>query len=346
MEQWVSECRIKRDGPHPLATRPIFESSDRRQVDNHLRRMALSSNPKVHLGAKGYFKHFSASFDDAIVHLTTNEAAIEVEGLVHENFYLIQLVLVGEDLREDETGDIRLLHPGDMIICRPGSRFKSSSSTNFVALTFQVDQAALARAAIKTTAADPQTDIEFGRRHVFAANQGAALARFMTLCCTEIDDGNLTSGVGDLNRTYGQALKTLILQTFEYKPPASPRLGSNSIIPYYVHRAEEFIRANHVDDLSIATIAGAAGVSIRTLQAGFKNARDSTPMTFLRDVRLERVRRDLLIAGNKGWSVTQIATDHGFTQLGQFSKDYRSVFGELPSQTRLRGSMVRTALGD
>jgi AraC-like DNA-binding protein len=308
--------------------------------------MALSSNQKVRLAAKGYFKHYSASFDDAIVHLTVNEAAIEVEGLVHENFYLVQLVLVGDELREDERGNARLLHPGDMIICRPGARFKSASSTNFVALSFQVDQAALARAAMKSAAPDPQSDLEFNRKYVFAANDGAALARFMTLCCTEIDDGNLTPGAGDLNRTYGQALKTLILQTFDYKPSVDLRIGSSSIIPYYVHRAEEFIRSNHVEDLSIAVIAATAGVSIRTLQAGFKNARNSTPMTFLRDVRLERVRRDLLIAGNKGWSVTQIATSHGFTQLGQFSKDYRTLFGELPSQTRLRGSMVRNAIGD
>jgi transcriptional regulator GlxA family with amidase domain len=36
--------------------------------------------------------------------------------------------------------------------------------------------------------------------------------------------------------------------------------------------------------------------------------------------------------------VTQIATDHGFWELGRFSVNYRAIFGEVPSETLHRPS--------
>jgi len=40
-----------------------------------------------------------------------------------------------------------------------------------------------------------------------------------------------------------------------------------------------------------------------------------------------------LAAKTSTTTVTAVAMDHGFFQLGRFSADYRRAFGELPSET-------------
>ncbi|WP_455922575.1 AraC family transcriptional regulator [Pseudomonas putida] len=114
--------------------------------------------------------------------------------------------------------------------------------------------------------------------------------------------------------------------------PAQPR----KISPFFVKRTEEFILAHAHEPLAIEQLAEHAGVSVRTLFAGFREYRGTSPMAFLRDVRMERVHQALRSPGQE--SVTDIALKWGFSHLGRFSQEYRKRYGELPSATlRYRG---------
>lgn len=108
--------------------------------------------------------------------------------------------------------------------------------------------------------------------------------------------------------------------------------------PRYVKRAEEFIANRASEAITIEDIAAAAGVSARSLQTGFKKYRNTTPMMFLRDVRLQRVREELVTAKleNSSASVTSVALTWGFTHLGHFTRAYAEKFKELPSDTLRR----------
>ncbi|MEU0560255.1 helix-turn-helix domain-containing protein [Dactylosporangium sp. NPDC006015] len=69
------------------------------------------------------------------------------------------------------------------------------------------------------------------------------------------------------------------------------------------------------------------------LQLAFRRHLDTTPMAFLRGVRLSRARGDLLAAtAGDGRTVTAIAARWGFT-VSRFSQHYHATYGELPSQT-------------
>ncbi|WP_294014024.1 helix-turn-helix transcriptional regulator [Streptomyces sp.] len=56
-----------------------------------------------------------------------------------------------------------------------------------------------------------------------------------------------------------------------------------------------------------------------------------TPLTYLRNVRLDRVHADLLTGAT---GVTEAAGRWGFSHLNRFSAAYRRRFGAAPSQTR------------
>jgi transcriptional regulator GlxA family with amidase domain len=109
-------------------------------------------------------------------------------------------------------------------------------------------------------------------------------------------------------------------------PPALP--GDDRL-----RRAEEFLGASVSKPVSLAKVAAVAGVSVRTLSRGFRERHGIGPMGFLRRLRLEAARRDLLLADPAETSVTEVAHRYGLAHLGRFAVAYRSLFGESPSET-------------
>jgi AraC-like DNA-binding protein len=77
-------------------------------------------------------------------------------------------------------------------------------------------------------------------------------------------------------------------------------------------------------------------VSERTLRYAFNEQMGCPPGTYLRRLRLNGVRAELLHPGTATTSVTAAATRWGFLQMGHFSRDYRTLFHEKPSVTLAR----------
>ena len=71
------------------------------------------------------------------------------------------------------------------------------------------------------------------------------------------------------------------------------------------------------------------------LSQSIKEQTGLSPMTFLRNVRLEQVRSQL-IRGDSSTSIISVAQKYGFPSRGHFSRYYRELFGELPSETAAR----------
>lgn len=110
--------------------------------------------------------------------------------------------------------------------------------------------------------------------------------------------------------------------------------GPDRVPPTTVRRAVAYIDAHADQPVTGEDIAAAAGVSVRALQAGFRRHLDTTPLGYLRRVRLERAHRDLQAADpTTGATVAAIARRWGFTDLSRFAADYRRTFGRLPRHT-------------
>ncbi|KAB1644948.1 AraC family transcriptional regulator [Gulosibacter chungangensis] len=126
------------------------------------------------------------------------------------------------------------------------------------------------------------------------------------------------------------ALTTAIL--LAAKPVEDDTLAA---CPKIVRSVVERLRAEPARAWTAADMAQVAGVSIRRLQQGFRDHLDTTPTDYLRLVRLERVRQELLAAA-PGDSVTDIALANGVVHLGRFAAAYRRTYGERPSDTLRR----------
>ena len=115
-----------------------------------------------------------------------------------------------------------------------------------------------------------------------------------------------------------------------------------TVAPFFVRRVEQFIEEHARDVITLSDLTSIAGVSTRALQMSFRRFRNTTPMAYLRTIRLELARTELANAGWQASSVAAVANAVGFGNLGRFARDYQARFGELPSHTLHRGSIVRS----
>jgi AraC-like DNA-binding protein len=108
-----------------------------------------------------------------------------------------------------------------------------------------------------------------------------------------------------------------------------------SIIPRDIKRALDYIH-DHLDEpIRLADLVRSSDVPGRTLLKHFRDYKGTSPMRYVRDARLDRVREALLRADAED-CVTTIALKWGFSHMGRFSLAYRTRFGESPSRTLLR----------
>lgn len=114
--------------------------------------------------------------------------------------------------------------------------------------------------------------------------------------------------------------------------PAAGGVAAN----HHMQRAEEYIHAHLRDAFSLHDLAEAVGTSLSTLLRTFNTHHGVSPMQYVKLLRLEAVRRSLLDSDPLNGTVSGVASEHGFRQLGRFSADYRQVYGELPSVTLRR----------
>jgi AraC-like DNA-binding protein/tetratricopeptide (TPR) repeat protein len=120
-------------------------------------------------------------------------------------------------------------------------------------------------------------------------------------------------------------------------------MANTSVLPRGVRRALEAMHADLGRDWSLLELAAVAGVSGRTVQRLFRTFLGKTPGAALRDIRFERARRELL-QGQPDAKVTDVALRCGFPHFGRFSVEYRRRYGETPSQTLKRQSVILDAL--
>jgi transcriptional regulator GlxA family with amidase domain len=137
-------------------------------------------------------------------------------------------------------------------------------------------------------------------------------------------------------------LVSLLLASVPHNKTSAIEAAGQTTAPFFVRRVEQFIEEHARDAIALADMTGIAGVSTRALQTGFRHFRNTTPMAYLRSIRLELARAELAKAGRLGSSVAAAAHASGFVHLGRFARDYQARFGELPSETLYRGSIGRT----
>jgi AraC-like DNA-binding protein len=124
----------------------------------------------------------------------------------------------------------------------------------------------------------------------------------------------------------------------------SPRPGRARLrAPQIVKRLDAFLHEHLDEPIHMSQLCSATGVSERSLRNACHAVCGTSPKRYLTRRRLEAVRTALAEARPGQDTVTRIATDFGFFELGRFAGMYTSVFGERPSDTLRGGANVTAA---
>ena len=103
--------------------------------------------------------------------------------------------------------------------------------------------------------------------------------------------------------------------------------------PRAIRRVLEAISDEPERGFTVGEMAAIAGMSVRSLQSGFRRHVGDAPMAYLQQMRLTRVHETLRHSDPAAVTVAEVAHRWGFTHLGRFACAYRKRFGESPSET-------------
>jgi len=204
-----------------------------------------------------------------------------------------------------------------------GIKFDIRAVRRLLARTFD------GRASLQTIGLEPHLDL--------STPAGQTLQHLVQAIGTAMRDERLRSDKA--TALISEAALQLIFNEFphrfsdrldRYRPDATSR---------QIGAAVDFMRANMHQALTLGDIAEAVGISERSLQHGFRRLLDTTPVAYLRDVRLEAVHAELSSVENR-LPVNEVAVKWGFTHMGRFAARYHQAYGELPSGTMKRAGGV------
>ena len=198
------------------------------------------------------------------------------------------------------------------------------SSSQFEAFTLSVDADYLLdisdsfQVPVAPVLLEPSPDMEI--------RNSQSTQRFRYLLGDLLKDG--TSGLDEVHEDeIALALLHAALADTEVSDKSKPASRAQAI-----SRALAFIRDNRNEPVTVRSLCAATDTPLRTMNRAFRERFGIGPKAYLVRQRLSDVRAELLAAPSDT-AIADIANDHGFWHLGQFAKDYRTMFGELPSET-------------
>ncbi|WFN59285.1 MULTISPECIES: helix-turn-helix domain-containing protein [unclassified Synechococcus] len=100
-----------------------------------------------------------------------------------------------------------------------------------------------------------------------------------------------------------------------------------------VKQLQQWVEEHPLEPISLDGLCRQAYVGRRSLILGFKEHLGMGPMAYFKLQRLHGVRRGLLEAAPGAVTISGLAASWGFLNPGHFARDYRRLFGELPSAT-------------
>lgn len=282
---------------------------------------------------EGYLHHVSLG-SMAVANLGFGAETL-IDGFPTQDNYYIQIVLSGQ-LDVCMGGHSYSVDSNAMAIINPMRPALLHHSADCCALIVRIERSAMQQHLTDLLGHTVANQVEFTPFVLRNQQRVGSLIRSIEHICAELEDPYATIHTPKLARIF----ESQLTDTFFWAVPHSHSdrvervIGSDG--PECLLRAERYVDSHLALDLSLADMVLASGTSERNLYKAFRTYRDLTPMGYLKAQRLRKARRELESSRNPNLSIAEIAMEVGLSHLGNFSADYKRMFGELPSETLRR----------
>jgi AraC-like DNA-binding protein len=251
-----------------------------------------------------------------------------------ENSYLILLPEVGSICVKIGEKSI-ILEQNKAAILSASDHINLQFSSDCRSWLISISRQALEKTVGELTKRRVTNPVVFDRNMTMSTGESKSWWRSTKFLFSEMIDNqtifSVATQVGDFEHLLIRSI--LLDQPNNYSD--SIAIVADENCPFYLKNSEQFIRIHAQEDINIDDIVEASGTQYRTLYNAFKEIHGVSPMNYLRKVRMEGVRQELLTSC-ADQQVAPIAMKWAFLHLGRFSVEYKKLFGESPSETLLR----------
>ncbi|MBF4161430.1 AraC family transcriptional regulator [Nocardioides acrostichi] len=254
------------------------------------------------------------------------EVDVDTDGLA---FGLVQIPLAGSTAVFSGARSV-CVDPNRAVFTEPGSPLRMRYSTDNPRLMVRVPGDLLESRRARAAERGVSVPRRAGASVDLTRGVGRSWRALLEVVTIDLEDsqplGSVSSAASSLQLALVDGLLACLVGPSASEPPSVRPAARRR-----VERAAGLLRERCEESWTTVGLAEEVGLTVRALQAGFRDRYECSPTAYLRRARLERVRLEL--RGGVAASVTDVAMRWGLTHLGRLSVDYRAAFGESPSET-------------
>ncbi|NMO00706.1 AraC family transcriptional regulator [Gordonia sp. TBRC 11910] len=276
----------------------------------------------------------STRVGDVGVFYLAQGAAVDVDISEPIDYYDVIFALSGSSAITSRDSGRGVIDAGHGAVLSPGMRARMTMSDDYGQLHLRIERttldrrldAVLGRPSGAVTVFDVPLDL--------GAPSVASWFQFLRLGLRDLDTAGGIAAHPLAAASWQDHLLTglLVSQANSYAGALADRAAgrpARRVLQAVLDYIEE-----HIDEpMSMADLAGVAGMSTRSLQRAFRDELSTSPTAHVQNLRLDRVHEQLTATDSGEASVTDVAYRWGFTHLSRFAAAYRARFGEPPSET-------------
>ena len=244
-------------------------------------------------------------------------------------FYFLRLTLDGhcQVLSENQQAS---QHTGEISVSNPGRRNKIVTNQQCRNLVLKLSKADLEQQLADKLAYRPLEALVFNAKAISVEEYQVIVETIQYILQVHYHGEAMWENLAGHLTDY--LLNLLLLNIPNNYSNLLKSQRRQAVLPAYMRQAKQYLDEHLQDDISMEALSSACGVAQRTLQKGFMQFFQLTPVAYLRERRLQKIHDELLQA-DACVSVTDVLMRNGINSIGHFSKHYKSRFGCLPSQT-------------
>jgi AraC-like DNA-binding protein len=228
-------------------------------------------------------------------------------------------------------GNQYVISRSEAAVLPAGVEMSHEYGAGFQSFIFRAEAAALQAKLSAVTGMPITRNIEFVTRSNMESPEIQRLRRLLEFMVAELDRDEERLPAAALVE-FEQMLLLAFLSANRHNYSHVLECEQPRPAPWQVRRVEDYITANWNRPITVEALASASGASTRSIFKAFKDARNCSPMAFVKSIRLQHAR-EMLQRPEAATTVVSTAFACGFLNPGHFARDYRLAFGELPSVT-------------
>ena len=261
----------------------------------------------------------------------SHSAPVRIDAGNFDNLFLVVHCARGCFAAQQE-GDRGEFYPGQTVPFSSGLDTTLDFDCGFLQKSVRMDAQRLETLCARWLGRPLTRPLRFAMRPFSEDLEIAWQSTLSSLCNSKLDGGGL---IKTARAVFDERLLTLLL--LQHPHTYSDELVSPGPTAScdLVRQAERYMVDRAAEPITVSDVSADLGVSLRSLQAGFRQWRHTTPNASLRMMRLWLAHSELTRRDGSA-NVTSIALDSGFSHLGRFCAYYRAAFGEAPSDTLRR----------